>query len=77
MMIVIGFGLAFIRSLFFLLSYSTSSGTSSDLFYIGQVISLPVLAFTFSGVYFLYREFKEQLERRQVELVAPDAEGAT
>jgi hypothetical protein len=72
-MIVASFGLAFLRSIFFFSSYSTSSGTSSDLFYVGQLITLPVLALAFGGVYYLYKDFEEQFKRRQAELVAPNS----
>ena len=70
-LLVVSFFFAFVRTVLFLEAYAGPSSGEAAFVYAGQVISAPIVAFVFAGVYFLYTDFKRQLARQQAEIIAP------
>jgi len=62
-------------SRFFFLAEFLNTSTAVDMtIFIGQALGLPAFAAFLVGAYYMYRDMKTQMSRRQSEILAPGAQ---
>ena len=68
----IAFGVAFLRAVDRLYDAQAAGGSLT----VNDLLSLPIYILVFTGVYYMYRDFRQQLKERQAEILAPKQSGA-